>query len=337
MVAVDRNVERAERSLGDDPVSTRRGPLSVEEKLPRLLSVLSWLAERPGEDVPLAEIAARFEIPEASLIRDLEQISMAGLPPYSADELFDLIVDDETGTVMVGVPRFVTRPLRLDAREAFDLLVRARAASSLPGVESDGPLARALAKLERHLGETGVDVALDQPAIAADLAAGIEQGDEFDIEHWSPARGSISERTIVPRLVFNDRGAWYVLADDDRSGEARIFRLDRVLSCAPTGRSVGARTVRAPDTDAWFDDETATVTLQLDQTARWVVERYPTRSVSDLDDGTIEAVLAVVDDAWLRSLLLRLGHRARVVAPEHWRSLAADAAGELLAARYAAD
>jgi proteasome accessory factor C len=320
-----------------------RGPLGLEQKLPRLLSVLTWLATRSGEEVPITQLSNRFQIPESTLVADLEQIAMAGLPPYSADELFDLIVDDESGTVTVGVPRFVTRPLRLDAAEAFDLLVRARAAASFSDVDDTSsspsqlpsPLQRALAKLEQHLGESGVDVSLDRPAVAVEFAEGIDDGDEFEIEHWSVSRQSMTERTIVPRLVFGDRGAWYVVADDGRSGEERVFRLDRVLGCARTGRSVGFRSVTPPDTSTWFDDDVAGAVIRLAPTARWVIERYPVRRVVELAGGGADVELAVVDERWLRALLLRLGTAAQVVSPTSWRDLASTAAAELLGARYA--
>jgi len=60
---------------------------TAEQRLRRLLVMLPWLMER-GE-VPVAEVAARFEIDEADLIADLELVAMCGLPPY-VDHLIDV-------------------------------------------------------------------------------------------------------------------------------------------------------------------------------------------------------------------------------------------------------
>ena len=65
---------------------------------------------------------------------------MCGLPPF-VDEMIDVFIDDDT--VVVGVPRLFTRPLRLTAPEGFALVAAGRAAMQLPGrrprrVRSDG-------------------------------------------------------------------------------------------------------------------------------------------------------------------------------------------------------
>src|SRR5262245_38394112 len=149
---------------GGRPMTAR----PAEERLRRLLVMLPWLMER-GE-VPVAEVAARFDLSEDEVVHDLELAAMCGLPPF-VDELIDVFVDD--GLIVVGVPRLFTRPLRLNAVEAFELLAAGRAAMQLPGADSDGPLARGLAKLATALGEddtSGVRIELAPPQIAVQLA-----------------------------------------------------------------------------------------------------------------------------------------------------------------------
>ena len=55
------------------------------------------------------------------------------------------------------------------------------------------------------------------------------------VEYWTPSRDEVTTRTITPRRVFNDRGEWYVVADDGRSGERRTFRIDRLERITRTG------------------------------------------------------------------------------------------------------
>ena len=130
------------RGDGEPNVTRRRGPRRSGERLRRLLVMLPWLMER-GE-VPVAEMAARFELTEAELVGDLELAALCGLPPF-IDEMIDVFIDE--GVVFAGVPRLFTRPLRLTAPEGFALLSSGRAAMQLPGADPDGALARALDKL----------------------------------------------------------------------------------------------------------------------------------------------------------------------------------------------
>jgi proteasome accessory factor C len=307
----------------------------VQERLRRLLVILPWLAER-GE-ATLAEMTQRFQLSERELIADLEQVACCGLPPF-LDECIDLFIDD--GVAYMGVPRFFTRPLRLTAPEGFALLAAGRTALALPGADTGGALARALDKLEQLLGSDGIVLDLAEPPATAALAAASQRGERMRITYLSPSASEATERVVTPRAVYTDWGRWYLIADDDRSGEERIFRIDRILHHEATGDIVALREVEVPMGDAWFDDLAESsgavrATLELEPSGRWLVERYPVRV---LDDATAvwRVELAVSSERWLRDLLVQLGTAARVVAPDEWTGLAAHAAGELLARRYAA-
>ncbi len=293
--------------------------------------MLPWLMER-GE-VPLAEMASRFDLTEDELVKDIELVSMCGLPPF-VDELIDVWIDD--GMVSTGIPRVFTRPLRLTAPEGFALLAAARVAMQMPGADADGALARALAKLAEVLGDDAVVVESDAPPAAEAITAAAAEGARLRVSYWSAAADAGSEREITPRRVFLDRGRWYVIADDHRSGEQRTFRIDRIDRWERTGQVDELREVAAPTGDDWFVDAGLPVArLELLADAGWVVERYPTRSVERHGDSSV-VELTVTHERWLQELLLRLGPSATVLSPPEWTGLAARAAERLLQ-RYDAD
>lgn len=315
-------------------MSPRGGVTPLKVRLRRLLVILPWLAERGSAS--LAEMSERFQISEKELVADLEQAAMCGLPPF-LDELVDLYIDDD-GVAHIDVPRFFTRPLRLTAPEGFSLLMAGRTALALPGADAAGPLARALGKLEAVLGADGMVLDLAQPEVTGDLVRAVDDLAEVRVQYWSASSDEVSERNLMPRAVFADRGRWYLLADDERSGEQRTFRIDRILSFERTGVHGAPRDVQVPGGDDWFDGAASlpVVTLRLPASDRWVIERFPVRQVAEEGDALV-VELVVASEAWLRELLLRLGPTTEVVSPEEWRGLAARSAAELLAARYAAD
>lgn len=311
----------------------RSGPRAAEDRLRRLLVMLPWLMER-GE-VSVAETAERFGLSEREVVRELETVAMCGLPPF-VDELIDVFIDE--GMIWVGVPRLFTRPLRLNSVEAWELLAAGRAAMELPGADPDGPLGRGLAKLATVLGEddtSGVRIDLDRPPLADELAGAIGDRSELRIRYWSASTDEVTERTIVPRQVFSDRGEWYVSADDDRSGAVRTFRLDRIEAVERTGATAEPSERELPRPGEWFTDGSIPrATLRLSPAARWVVERYPIDEVSAPDDdGWVTVRLPVASDAWIVRTLLRLGPDAEVVEPDRIRDLARRAAADVLA-RY---
>ncbi len=290
--------------------------------------MLPWLMER--EEATVVEMMERFQLTESELVKDLELAAMCGLPPY-LDEMVDVFIDE--GRVFVGVPRLFTRPLRLTSPEGFALLAAGRASMQLPGADADGALARALDKLAAALGDDGVVVDVDQPAAGAEIAAAAADNARIVMTYHSVNAVEATQREITPRAVFLDRGHWYVVADDHRSGEERTFRLDRVESCERTGVIDGPRTVRTVTGDQWFvDSDLPAAVLELGPDARWVAERYPVTESADSAEvaGGLRVKLAVTSEQWLQTLLLRLGPSARVVEPAEWRSLGAAAAADLL-------
>jgi proteasome accessory factor C len=290
--------------------------------------MLPWLMER--EEATVVEMMERFQLTESELVKDLELAAMCGLPPY-IDEMVDVFIDE--GRVFVGVPRLFTRPLRLTSPEGFALLAAGRASMQLPGADVGGALARALDKLAVALGDDGVVVDVDQPAAGAEIAAAAADNARVLMTYHSVNAVEATQREITPRAVFLDRGHWYVVADDHRSGEERTFRLDRVESCERTGVIDAPRAVRTATGDQWFvDSDLPAAVLELGQAARWVAERYPVTESADSAElpGGLRVKLAVTSEQWLQTLLLRVGPGARVVEPAEWQSLGAAAAVDLL-------
>ncbi|MFV0308031.1 MAG: helix-turn-helix transcriptional regulator [Desertimonas sp.] len=311
-----------------------QGRRSAEERLRRLLVMLPWLMER-GE-TPLVDVARHFDLTPSEVAADLELASMCGLPPF-VDEMIDVFIDEDV--VHVGVPRLFTRPLRLTAPEGFALVAAGRVAMQLPGADPTGPLGRGLRKLETALGDDGVVVDLPRPPGVDEtlgaLTEAVRRVEQLDIRYWTASRDEVTERTITPRRVFSDHGDWYVAADDQRSGEPRTFRVDRIEAVTPTGRydepaeesGVGV----APD---WFaDGGLPQVTLRLRPAARWVTERYPVDHVRTDKRGVTTATFPVASRPWLERMLLRLGPHATVIDPDEWAELGADTARRVLA-RY---
>jgi proteasome accessory factor C len=303
--------------------------------------MLPWLME--AGEVPLVEIAERFGLTEAQVTKDLELVAMCGLPPY-VDEMIDVFVDE--GMVVVGVPRLFTRPLRLTAPEGFALLASARAAMELPGVDPDGPLARGLAKLADALGQAGLDaggdatagvvVDLERPPAVEEFIDAVAAGAELAIEYYSPSRGEVSTRVIVPRHVFAASGNWYLLADDDRSGERRTFRIDRIESVARTGE-LHERDPDATAPEAFFADvDLPRARLRLEPAAQWIIDRYPFDTVEPVvgrgrSVDAVEVVLPVASQWWLDRLLVRLGPHVEVAEPRDGAAGAAHLARTILA------
>ena len=299
------------------------------ERLRRLLIILPWLMER-GE-VSVDEVAERFSVGVDDLIRDLELVSMCGLPPY-VDEMIDVFIDE--GMIFVGIPRLFTRPLRLSEVEAFELLAAGRAAMQLRGADLDGALARGLGKIARGLGEddTGLLVVAPTPAIVQELSQLIENRERVEVRYQSSKDVAPTDRLLEPFVVFSSQGNWYTHAHDVGAEGLRTFRVDRIESLTVIGQAENEAPDSMPEPGIWFADaEIERVTLRVAQRGRWIYERYPVDEVSSPDaDGWVEVRLAVTSRQWFERLLLRLGDAVEVVDPSSMRVVRSEAAARVL-------
>lgn len=289
--------------------------------------MLPWLMKR--ETVTVAEMARQFDMAEDDLVADIEMAAMCGMPPYSPFELTEMYIDE--GVIHVGLNKHLERRLRLTSSEAFGLALLARAALELPDFKRSKSLKSALAKLSNQIGDDVVDVDVEDVPHLDIVAEAARTGERVRVRYWTPSTNSESERTLTVRRVFSDRGHWYVAADDDKSGDHRYFRVDRIRAAEGTGEIVDV-VGPASEIPDWFADGTSgtEVVVDLEPSASWVAETYPCRSVEDLGGGRTRVVLVAGTEHWIARLLLRAGGAATVVAPAEWVDLGARTAAAVL-------
>ncbi len=312
--------------------------LDAAERLRCLLAILPWLASRGG--APIAEVAVRFGLPPDEVIALLELAACCGLPPYSPDQLIELIVSDDWVTANLGA--HLSRPRRLSAAEGFTLAASARAILAVPGSDPSGALSRALAQLEAVLGQhLAVAIDLDEPSLLDPVRQALGAGRALEIEYYSASRDELTTRRVDPWSIFTEGGHWYLDGWCHLAGGVRHFRIDRIRAARaqaqpdvrpgqggePGGRPSHQGPVFAPGPGATL------ARLTVPSSARWVIETYPTEHVQEGSDGRLEVTLAVGGEAWLERLMLRLGPTAEVLEPNDLTQVGRRAATRLLA-RY---
>ena len=296
-------------------------------EIQRILALVPWIVANPG--TAKAEIAERFGVSVDTLDEDLDLVLMIGVPPYSPGDYVDVDKDDDGVTIRLA--DYFERPLRLSPGEGLALLAAGRALLAVPGSDPNGPLATALAKLEGALELPDLVVDVSQPSQLAIVRDAAAKHERIEIDYWSAGRNEFTTRRIDPEVVFFATGEWYVGAYCHLAQDERMFRVDRIRAVRLTGEvfEPGATGFETGDVFRPRTDDPR-VALRLQPGAAWVAESYPTESVTERADGTLDVVLAVTEPAWLARLLLRLGSDAEVVAPAERRNLARETAERVL-------
>lgn len=310
------------------------------ERLRRLLAVLTWLARR--QRAPIEELADRFGMTAAELVADLELAACCGLPPYSPDQLMEIVVDEDEVVAHLGPE--LARARRLSAAEGFALAAAARAITAVSGGDPDGALERALVKLDAALGERGgLLVDLDEPPHLAAVRAAADAGRQLELDYHSASRDERTRRVVDPHRVTAIEGHWYLDGYCHRAGGLRRFRVDRILDVRPTGSAVfhppadGTGGAGPADGDERPSDapfvpgpDNTVVRVAVDPGAAWVADAVPLLGRAERSDGRVELTLAVTSPVWFGRLLLRLGPAAEVLEPSDMAGAGAEAAASVL-------
>lgn len=301
-------------------------PDGAAARLRRLLAILTWLAQVGS--APIADVAARFDVEPATLAAELELAACCGIPPYTPDQLLEIVVTDATVSVRPGDQ--LSRPRRLAADEGFALATSARAVLGVPGSDPDGNLARALAKLDGVLGAGAVTVELDAPAALDAVRRATAERTALEIEYHSAGSDRVATRRIEPWRTFAVDGHWYTDAHCSLAGGTRRFRVDRIRSVVPAGPAthpVPELPAGEPGADAWAfvpGPDSQIVGLMVNRRALGVLEPVPLPEEPRVEGDLASVKVAVGGDAWLARLLLELGPDLIAVDPPS----AAESAGE---------
>jgi len=290
------------------------------DRLNRLLAILVHLA-RVGE-ASIAELADRFSVSTTELLHDLELAACCGVPPYTPDQLIDLLVDEDR-VVAEGL-RELAHPRRLTPEEGFALAAAARALLAVPGADAEGDLAGALGKLEAVLGSSRLAVEVDASPALGPLQEAVASRVQVEIDYFGASATQPSTRVVDPYQVVVREARWYLDGWCHRAGGLRRFQVDRIQAVRATGRAaerVGALSASEREAlsrpEAFLGASEAVVaTVVLPSEARFAVEGLVTDALEETDDGRLVATIPVSDaDGWFGRLLLLLGPKAVVIDP----------------------
>jgi proteasome accessory factor C len=289
-------------------------------RLARVLGLVPYISRRPG--VKLADLATEFDVTTDQIRADLDLLMVCGLPGYYPDDLIDVVLDEEGGTVSIAFDAGIERPVRLTSDEAVALTVALRAFADLPGLVDADAVYSALAKLEQAGAETAgavrVAAADAAPALGA-VRQAVDESRQLWMRYYTASRDALTERIVDPiRLLVTD-GHAYLEGYCHSADAIRHFRVDRIEEIEVLDEPAqGQLWVDSDIPEQMFhpDPQIPPVTLRLSPSARWVAEYYHAERIEDADDasenGSVRVSLRAGGDEWLVRLMLSLGGGALI-------------------------
>jgi predicted DNA-binding transcriptional regulator YafY len=257
-----------------------------------------------------------------------------------------LVVEVENGRILVDVDMGFPRPPPLSEREGAALLSALRIFQ-----ESGARVVEACVRKLRRAVPEHLRAEVDAMACAVDLAipppgewAGaldeaIGRRVEVAVEYHAAADGSLSRKLLEPRILLPSGGHWYLVAWSVEKGAEHLYRLDRIHSVVPTGRSFGEHRGPplarfGPRRNYFASGGERPVTLRFaPEVARYARERWCSSGVAD-ESGRVTLTVEVTPNEHFLSGVLGWGGACEVLAPPEVRAALAQRV-EALRARHA--
>lgn len=310
----------------------------------RLIQALLFLQGRPR--VTASELAAELEVSLATARRDLEALSMAGVPIYPQAGRgggWSLIGGARTDLTGLTEPEahalFLLAGPASDASEASKAALRKLLRAVPATFRGDAEVAAAATMVDPA--SWGAADA-DRPTLVTALQDAVVRRRRVRLRYAGRTTADAPRDRLVEPLGLVDKdGVWYLIADTDRG--RRTFRVDRVISADATDE----RFERPADfrlADAWtevvetVEDRRGATQAVLLIASRWVpiladhFGRHCT-VLDELPDGRARVRVAAPTPLDIARTLAGWGDDVEVVEPAEVRA-ELGRIGRELAARY---
>jgi predicted DNA-binding transcriptional regulator YafY len=306
------------------------------------LRAIERLLYRASSGLRVVEIAKACEVDRRTIYRDLDLLSVSGVPIWQDEGRFGIERD-----------RYLTT-VRLNFNEAFALYMAARLlarhsdehnphvvtaldklATALPE-----PISGYIARTAEHVRSRSLNDRYIQVLEAITLAWSLQR--KVRLWYRSPRSGQVRQRDFAPYFVepLGLGYACYTIGLDDWSGEMRTFKLERLERAQMLDQTYEIPPGFDPDQyleTSWgimHGEETVEVVLQFSaRVASRVKESvwHPSQEIDDLKDGGCLFTVRISEPTEMRPWIRSWGAEVEVLSPPALRQEIAEEAAKMAA------
>ncbi len=302
-------------------------------KQERLLGITTFLLAH--HVTTAAELAARFGVSVRTIYRDLDALSVAGVPVYANR-------GTGGGISLLKEYTIARLPMKEQEREALFMAVSEFTATRHPHAASALEKLRALWDRPPEtemisVNFSGYGSPPDESETFSIIRRAMLERRVLSFDYFS-SKGEHTRRTVEPiKLVFHGY-CWYAYGFCRDRQDYRVFKVMRMCNAqtqeehfAPRAGMTYEEFTQAngprPDRPA------TTLTLLFYPRAKYrVLDMFGPARVKEREDGTMEVTCVYWEDEWVYGTLMSFGCDVEVLSPPHIRSILRERLGK--AAQY---
>ena len=293
--------------------------------LNRMLSIIYILMSK--ETVTARELAERFEVSVRTIYRDVENLSMAGIPVYAKK--------GKNGGISL-TSQFVLNKMLVTKEEQNQIL------SALASLQETGALKEkeTISKLTDFFkAEPSSWVAIDfsdwsgrRQELFEDLKEAILSHTVISFDYYGQ-NGAMSHRLVEPLQLLFKEYTWYLRAFCREKNDMRLFKLLRMKRVEMTEeffvpqkyeeKAVGTKLCEKADSpaskdiDVQDDPHLTMLTLLIDKSEAFrIYDRFEEEEITVLENGDFLVRVKYLVDEWVYGVIFSFGPSVKVLGPE---------------------
>ena len=294
-------------------------------KVDRLVSIIMILLDK--KRIGAQELADMFEVSPRTIYRDIDAISMAGIPVR--------------GTSGVGGGFEIMQGYKIDKKvfSTADISALLMGLSSLSGIARGDEVVHALAKVKSFIpADRAKDIELKVNQIRIDVSpwignssiqpyleiikAALQENRLLSFEYFAH-HGNKTTRTVEPYQLVLKSNHWYLQGYCDKRKDFRLFRLSRMSNLQMQEETFALRDYQKPTLDFADILETMQTKIKI-RIHKSVVDRVldfcPYEDFSPDGDEYYMVSFPFIENEYHYGILLSFGDKCECLEPSHIRA-----------------
>jgi predicted DNA-binding transcriptional regulator YafY len=275
------------------------------------------------------ELAGRFNVSTRTIYRDVDTLSLAGIPIYT---------EKGKGGGISLLPDYVLNKSILSDQEQNQIL------SALQGLSliQTGETGQVLQRLSGIFNKTATkwlevdfsDWSFTGGEVFEHLKNAILERKIARFDYYS-TYGEKTHRHIEPMQLWFKSRAWYIKGFCLAKQDMRLFKLSRIRNLTIAGDTFAERDLLAPRPAAEAtprDGKDVTLRLHISQEMTYrVLDEFADDMVEKQPDGSFMVDVTWPEDEWVYGYILSYGRHMKVLEPEHIKQIVKDEAQKIVA------
>ena len=282
----------------------------------RLFEIIYILLDK--KSVTAKELAAQFGVSTRTIYRDIDALSLAGIPVYT---------EKGKGGGISLLSDFVLNKSILSEREQNEILTALHGLSNIKADEAAGVLNR-LSTIFNKTATNWLEVDFSDWSyngdFFADFKIAVLERRVATFDYYN-THGEKTFRRVEPLQLWFKTRAWYVKAFCLTKMDMRLYKLTRVKNLIVTDEIFSVRELPDEECDKEpYEKDHVYITVKLHIAAEMAFRVYDDFSedmVIKQSDGSFIATSKCPDDAWLYSYIMSYGENVEVLEPQHLREI----------------